>query len=137
MNVPNRTRVLLIDRGDCPDNEVCPAVVEIKGLAGHKGLVTRYVVDVTDIDDDRYPPMLAIDDPDLRKEMRPHVGPGEVGSIVPDSFLARVQADEGLAQTLVVGVARDRTGPQHRMVTGGTGSGKSAPLTSLGAGEAR
>lgn len=80
-----RTRVLHIDRSTCTDDEICPAVIEIEGLVGFKGMVTKVVTDPADAE--RVPPQVMIADPVLAAAVRPHVGHGEVGSLVPDTLL--------------------------------------------------
>lgn len=39
------TRILHIDRSGCPDGKICPAVVEVDGLVGYRGLVGTVVTD--------------------------------------------------------------------------------------------
>jgi hypothetical protein len=79
-----RTRVLHIDRNNCPEKGICPAIIEIDGLEGYKGTVTKRTADPSVAA--QLPPLIAIEDPAIAEAMRPHVGPGEIGSLMTDAL---------------------------------------------------
>ena len=71
-------RVLHIDRSGCPEGKICPAVLEVEGMPGHKAIVGRFV-----------------SNPAVAAALHPHVGPGEGVLLIPDALYDQIRGGSG------------------------------------------